>query len=115
MFAGMFASMGGMGGPSGMGGPGGMFGDLDDEDIEEFFMEMGMGGGKGAGGMPGMGGRGMPPDMMGGMGVPPGMGGFFAMDGEDLGSEEEEEIMEEFMMAHCEQVLFPAELTPTQC
>ena len=79
----------------GMGMPG-MFGDLEDDDMDEFFMEhMGMGG---AG--PGMEGMFMP-------------GGFtFAMGGDDLGSEEEDEILEEFMMAHCEQVLllplFPA-------
>jgi DnaJ-class molecular chaperone len=80
---------------AGMGMPG-MFGDLEDDDMDEFFMEhMGMGG---AG--PGMEGMFMP-------------GGFtFAMGGDDLGSEEEDEILEEFMMAHCEQVLllplFPA-------
>lgn len=86
MFGEIFASMG-------AGGPGGLFGDLDDEDMDEFFMDMGMGRGG-----PGMGGM--------GMGMPPGMmGGFFAMDGEDLGSEEEEEILDEFMMAHSEQVL----------
>jgi hypothetical protein len=67
-----------------------LFGDFDDDDMDEFFMDMGMGRGG-----PGMGGMGMPPGMM---------GGFFAMDGEDLGSEEEEEILEEFMMAHSEQV-----------
>jgi DnaJ-class molecular chaperone len=83
MFGEIFASMG-------AGGPGGLFGDFDDDDMDEFFMDMGMGRGG-----PGMGGMGMPPGMM---------GGFFAMDGEDLGSEEEEEILEEFMMAHSEQV-----------
>ena len=56
-------------------------------------------------GGPGMGGMGMPPGMM---------GGFFRMDGEDLGSEEEEEILEEFMMAHSEQVPTPC-LLPNLC
>lgn len=88
MFGEIFASMG---------GPGGMFGDLDDDDMDDFFMEMGMGGG--GPGM-GMGAMGMPPGMMGNMFA--GMGG---MDPDDLGSEEEEEILQEFMMAHSEQVL----------
>jgi ABC-type iron transport system FetAB permease component len=39
----------------------------------------------------------MPPGMMGGM-------MFAGMDPEDIGSEEEEEILQEFMMAHSEQV-----------
>lgn len=89
MFGEIFASMG-------AGGPGGLFGDLDDDDMDDFFMEMGG---------PGMGGMGMPPGMM---------GGFFRMDGEDLGSEEEEEILEEFMMAHSEQVPTPC-LLPNLC
>jgi len=45
----------------------------------------------------GGGGPGMPPGMMGGM-------MFAGMDPEDIGSEEEEEILQEFMMAHSEQV-----------
>ena len=89
MFGEIFASMG---------GPGGMFGDLDDDDMDDFFMEMGMGGGGPGMGMGmGMGGMGMPPGMMGSM--------FAGMDPDDLGSDEEEEILQEFMMAHSEQVL----------
>ena len=75
MFGELFAGMAG----------GGMFGELDEDDMEEFFM---MGGGK----------DGMPPGMMGGFMFP-------GMDPDDIGSEEEEEILEEFMMAHCEQVM----------
>lgn len=90
MFSELFASMG-------AGGPGGLFGDLDEDDMDDLFMEMHMGGSRGM--PPGM----MPPGMM----QPGMMGGLFAgIDGDDLGSEEEEEILEEFMMAHCEQVLW---------
>ena len=84
MFGEIFAGMG-------MAGPGMFMGEMDEDDMDDFFMSMGGGGS----GMPGMG--------MGGMGMPmmfmPG-----GLDGDELGSEEEEEILEEFMMAHCEQI-----------
>lgn len=84
MFGEIFAGMG-------MAGPGMFMGEMDEDDMDDFFMSMGGGGS----GMPGMG--------MGGMGMPmmfmPG-----GLDGDELGSEEEEEILEEFMMSHCEQI-----------
>lgn len=65
----------------------GVFGGIDEEDMEEFMM----------GGMPF-------PGMMGGMG---GM----MFDPGDINSDDEEEIMESFMLEHFEEVCAPGPIS----